>query len=211
MKTLGQLLREKRGELSVDLDSAAQGTRIRKVYLEKIEAGDYASFPTPTHVKGFIKIYARFLHIDENEALAFYRREFDEHSKVQSSQNFALPKMKEPSFRLTPQIVVGAFTFLMILFSISYVFYQYMRFAGAPTLDLYSPKDGYVTQENLVVVEGRVSEDARLTLNNTALRISDDGYFNQTIPLSKGINVMTFVAVGESGKSTTIKRIVRYD
>jgi molybdopterin-guanine dinucleotide biosynthesis protein len=25
------------------------------------------------------------------------------------------------------------------------------------------------------------------------------------------VNVLTFVAVGESGKSTTIKRIVRYD
>lgn len=212
MKTLGQLLRDRRLSLDVALDAAADSTRIRKVFLEKLEQGDYAAFPTPTHVKGFIKIYARFLGIDEQEALAFYRREFDEQSKVQQyKENFTLPSMKEPAFRVTPQIIVGVVTFVLISLSMIYVFYQYARFAGAPTLELYSPKDGLVTSENTVVVEGRVSEDSRLMLNNTALRITDDGYFNQSIPLSKGINVMTFVAVGESGKSTTVKRVVRFD
>jgi hypothetical protein len=211
MKTLGQILRDKRNQLGVDLDQASQGTRIRRVYLERIEDGDYISFPTSTHVKGFIKIYARFLNVDEQEALAFYRREFDEHSKIKQQAQFGLPRLKEPSFRMTPQLVVGIFTFFMVLVSLTYVVYQYMLFAGAPTLEIYSPKDGFVTQESMVVVEGRVSADARLTLNNTTLRISDDGYFNQTIPLTKNINVMTFVAVGESGKSTTIKRVVRYD
>ena len=211
MKTLGQLLRDKRHDLKIDLDTAAEMTRIRRVYLEKLERGEYGYFPTPTHVKGFIKIYSRFLRIDENEALAFYRREYDEHSKINAVPAFSAPVLKEPKFRFTPAIIIGIATFFTILISVSYVLYQYMRFAGAPTLELYAPRDGLITQDSQVVVEGKVSEGARLTLNNTALRISDDGYFNQAIPVVKGINVMTFVAVGESGKSTTVKRVVRYD
>lgn len=213
MKTLGEIFRAKRNEKHITLQDAASATRIRLGYLQKLEQGDYVGFPTPTITKGFIRIYARFLGLDEYDALAFYRREFSEiQSKTEKPVFYPESSLrKEPRWRLTAPVLIAGLVFIAIVFSVGYLVYQYMKFAGAPRVEIFTPKDGLIVNTENINIEGKVYAPARLTLNNTALRISSDGYFTKELQLNSGVNVLTFVAVGESGRSTTIKRIVRYD
>lgn len=210
MKTLGQIFKERRQSLSRTINQAANETRIRSIYLQYLEDGNYTNFPVPVQIKGFISIYARYLGMEPEEALAFYRREQPQ-KEEKTLLRFKMPTLKQTGLRITSQMIVTLTIVILIGAAVSYVLWQYINFAGAPKLELYSPRDGLVTTSGNIRVEGVVSEDSRITLNNTSIRTSNGGYFAQDIPLSEGINVLTFVAVNTSGKSTTIKRVVRYD
>ena len=72
MSTLGQYLRAAREARGIDLRDAAQQTRISIHYLQALEQEDFHRLPGEVFVKGFLKNYAKFLALDENEVLKKY-------------------------------------------------------------------------------------------------------------------------------------------
>ncbi|HEY6012073.1 MAG TPA: RodZ domain-containing protein [Nitrospirota bacterium] len=72
MSTLGQYLRAAREARGIDLRDAAQQTRISIHYLKALEDEDFPRLPGEVFVKGFLKSYAKFLSLNENEVLNKY-------------------------------------------------------------------------------------------------------------------------------------------
>jgi cytoskeletal protein RodZ len=72
MGTLGAYLREARETLGIDLREAAQRTRIAFNYLKAIEEEDFNKLPGEVFVKGFLKNYARFLGLSEDDVMRRY-------------------------------------------------------------------------------------------------------------------------------------------
>jgi len=72
MDTLGPYLRSAREAKGIDLREAAQQTRISINFLKAIEEEDFAKLPGVVFVKGFLKSYARFLQLDEDEVMNRY-------------------------------------------------------------------------------------------------------------------------------------------
>lgn len=72
MGTLGQYLRDAREARGIDLRDAAQQTRISLNYLAALEKEDFARLPGEVFVKGFLKNYGKFLHLDEAEVIKRY-------------------------------------------------------------------------------------------------------------------------------------------
>jgi len=72
MGTLGTYLREARETLGVDLREAAQETRIALNFLKAIEEENFSKLPGEVFVKGFLKNYARFLRLPEDEVMKRY-------------------------------------------------------------------------------------------------------------------------------------------
>ena len=64
--------REARGE---DLQDIAAQLRIRFVYLDAIEKGQFDSLPGPTYAIGFVRAYARYLRLDAEEMIARFKVE----------------------------------------------------------------------------------------------------------------------------------------
>lgn len=64
--------REKRGLTIKDIE---RETSIRAKYLEALEQGKYAVLPSEVYVKGFIRNYADFLHLDAEKLVQEYREE----------------------------------------------------------------------------------------------------------------------------------------
>jgi len=58
-------LKKIRTELGVSLEKIAEGTNIRISILQAIEDENFDLFPPMVYLKGFLKAYSRFLHIDE--------------------------------------------------------------------------------------------------------------------------------------------------
>lgn len=79
MSELGQQLREARLEKGMSLDDVQEMTKIRKRYLEAIEAGDYKVLPGSFYVRAFIKTYAETVGLNPDELL-------EEHKEVSLSQ-----------------------------------------------------------------------------------------------------------------------------
>lgn len=70
--TLGEKLRQAREERGFTLSEVADQTRISGLYLESIENDEYRTLPGGIFNKGFVKSYAKFVGINEQEALTDY-------------------------------------------------------------------------------------------------------------------------------------------
>ena len=66
--TLGRWLRERRGERGLALEQVEEDTRIGHSYLEAIEGDRFEVLPAPVYARGFVRLYARYLGLDPEEA-----------------------------------------------------------------------------------------------------------------------------------------------
>ncbi len=67
---IGERLRAAREARGISLEEAAEGTRIKRVYLEALENETFSLLPSPAHARGFMRRYARWLGLDETALLA---------------------------------------------------------------------------------------------------------------------------------------------
>lgn len=71
MQTLGERLQEARQRLGVTTREAADVTKIRSDFLQAMEANQFESIPLgDVYKRGFTKIYAKYLRLDEEKAVA---------------------------------------------------------------------------------------------------------------------------------------------
>ncbi len=127
--SLGEKLRQAREERGISISEVAEQTRISSLYLKSIEDDNYKPLPGGIFNKGFIKSYAKYVGIDENEALQDYARlvaekestEEDPHLKYRPE---VLTDDRSASSMLPTIIVAGVILALMtggILFAVSYI------------------------------------------------------------------------------------------
>lgn len=70
--TLGEKLRQAREARGISISEVAEQTRISSLYIKSIEEDDYRALPGGIFNKGFVKSYAKYVGIDEQEALQDY-------------------------------------------------------------------------------------------------------------------------------------------
>lgn len=91
-QTLGEKLRQAREERDISISEVAEQTRISPLYIEAIENDDYSPLPGGIFNKGFIKSFAKFVGVDEEEALQDYSRQL-------SQQNEGQPEADAKTYR----------------------------------------------------------------------------------------------------------------
>jgi cytoskeletal protein RodZ len=74
MSSLGEKLRQARETRGVSISEIADQTRVSSYYLEAIESDDYRVLPGGIFNKGFVKAFAKYVGIDEQEALQDYAK-----------------------------------------------------------------------------------------------------------------------------------------
>jgi cytoskeleton protein RodZ len=123
VQTVGSQLREVRESLGIQLEEAANVTRIGKNYLNAIEGDMFDKLPSPAYVKGFLRVYAGFLGLSGDEVVARYDSQTT-HPPLQSSDindkgSSAAPKTAHPrAFRwLTP--ILAVFSIAVVIFLIT--------------------------------------------------------------------------------------------
>jgi cytoskeleton protein RodZ len=86
MGTLGVWLRQTREAKGSTLEQVEDATRIRPRFLEALEAGDLTVFPGgEVQIRGFLRIYARYLDLSPDQVLARYDMEI--HGAEAASQS----------------------------------------------------------------------------------------------------------------------------
>lgn len=73
MGSLGETLRQARLDIGVSLQDVERETGIRRLYLEALESEDLTVLPAPVYVRGFIKVYSRFLGLDPEVMIDLYQ------------------------------------------------------------------------------------------------------------------------------------------
>ena len=74
-RPVGELLRERREELRLDIDGIGEVLRIKPIFLAALEQSRPQDLPGPTYVIGFVRAYARHLGLDHDWVLDRYKAE----------------------------------------------------------------------------------------------------------------------------------------
>jgi cytoskeletal protein RodZ len=90
--SLGEKLQQAREARGVTISEVAEQTRISALYLQCIENNDYRTLPGGIFNKGFVKSFARYVGVDEQEALQDYNHLIVEQQGDQADE----PKTYKP-------------------------------------------------------------------------------------------------------------------
>ncbi|MFO7683853.1 MAG: helix-turn-helix domain-containing protein [Chloroflexota bacterium] len=97
MDEIGHILREARETKGLTLEETQEETRINSKYLAAMENGEYEKLPTPVHVRGFLRNYARFLGLDPQPLLERYEINLAQQGKrslTPAKENKAYPTVQ---------------------------------------------------------------------------------------------------------------------
>ena len=72
MESFGAILRTKREEKNLSLETVAKNTSISLHFLEALEKEETYIFPSDTYVSGFLRNYANFLDLDANQLVKLF-------------------------------------------------------------------------------------------------------------------------------------------
>ncbi len=95
--SIGQQLKAARIDRNLSLAEIFENTHIRIKYLEALEADDFSAMPSPVQGRGFLRLYAKYLGIDEKALLAELRREEAEAYSFAKIEEQIIRKVDETS------------------------------------------------------------------------------------------------------------------
>lgn len=101
MGAFGDRLRREREMRGITLDEITESTKISRRHLEALESEHFDQLPGGVFNKGFVRAYARFLGIDEDQAVADYSAASNE--QPEPDNKFPLQIHDEPNRDLNPR------------------------------------------------------------------------------------------------------------
>jgi cytoskeleton protein RodZ len=101
MGAFGEKLRREREMRGVTLDEISESTKISRRHLESLEKEDFDSLPGGIFNRGFVRAYARFLGLDEEQAVADYAAVSTE--QPAPPDQFPLEVHEKPDPKLNPR------------------------------------------------------------------------------------------------------------
>src|ERR1051325_4452403 len=101
MGVFGDRLRREREMRGIPLDEISESTKISRRHLEALEREHFDQLPGGVFNKGFVRAYAHFLGIDEDEAVADYSLASNE--QPEPEDKFPLEVHEEPDRELNPR------------------------------------------------------------------------------------------------------------
>lgn len=69
MESIGTYLKKQREMRRISLDEISRATKINLRNLEALEENDFSSLPGPVFAKSFVKLYAKSIGLDGDEAM----------------------------------------------------------------------------------------------------------------------------------------------
>lgn len=209
MVRLGQRLKEQRLQRGLSLDEVSKAIKIRSDFLVAIERGDYKKLPSSAYAYGFVRNYAEYLGFSKREALALFRREFDE-DKIYKVLPEGLARDDFPLKRLRLQQTVYIVIAVLLILG-SFLTYQFRYAFINPPLEVTSPKQNQVLSSQSVVVSGKTVSDTTVYINDDPVTVLTDGSFKKTITVFPGEDTIKIKVLNRFGKQTTLERTIKVE
>ena len=113
----GEILKQRREELGLDLREISNTLRIKYAYLKALEDGDIKNLPPEVYVKGYIHEYARVLNIDPDPVISSYMHLIAQPEPAQDKPVGATTqsKKRKTGYVLIPALLILAALFLIYL------------------------------------------------------------------------------------------------
>ena len=125
MTEFGQLLRQAREAKGVSLAQVERATRIRRDYLEALEAHEFSHLPATTYARGIVRNYAAYVGLDPAEMLAGYEALTD--TRPATVEVMPATKPLDMSTHWAPNFAIIAFMVVMSLVVFTWMYSAYFR------------------------------------------------------------------------------------
>jgi cytoskeletal protein RodZ len=207
MKTVGEMLKEARGEKRLTLEDISRDTRINVKYLKAIEANDFDHLPPATFTKGFMQNYAKCVGLEPKTVLAIFRRDYDSDERGRIIPRGLSEPVRSRINWFTPTTTTIVLSVTIGVLILSFFIRQIITFRSAPPLEITAPGDqAQVT--SLVSVTGTTHPQATVTVNNQPAIVSESGEYSLSLDLTEGEHTLVVVATSRGGQSRTLQRVV---
>lgn len=201
MVTVGEILKNQRELLGIQLSKVEKDIKIRLKFLQAVENNQWTTFSSKIYISGIIKNYSQYLGLDPKRTLAFFRRDYEKLEPMKF-------KRKITSKYLTPETrnivyILGIATFIIFF---SYFGYQLKQYFSPPRLVILEPKTNLLKKKDKVKVVGKTEKDAEVTIFEDRVYQNKDGVFSYMLPLKVGKNELLIRVIGANGKKTMLKK-----
>ncbi|CAN5447160.1 hypothetical protein BH20ACI1_BH20ACI1_22740 [soil metagenome] len=174
-QTLGEKLRQAREARDITISEVAEQTRISPLYIESIENDDYRLLPGGIFNKGFVKSFAKYVGVDEQEALQDYARLISSQEGLQEEETKTYRPEVLTDDRVSSSSILTIIVAVVILGLMTWGILALVRYIQEqPTT---AP----------VATETPKPEDSNANLSNS--RVNANTNSNQAIPATDKINV----------------------
>ncbi len=204
MTTAGEKLKAARLKKGLSIEDISKSTKIKPIFLEYIESGQYQKLPSVSYAQGFVKNYAVFLGLDAKEIMAIFRREFDIEKLVkvlprsfEAEQQYKGHKFK---VHLTTLSILALFILLF-----GFLLFQYRAAFINPSLTIIYPTDNTVVRSSQVTVRGRTDPDTTVYIDKNEVSVDSSGNFSKIINVFPGITTILIQSVNKFQKETQKK------
>ncbi len=202
MKTAGDLLKEKRLLKELSLEKVSSQTKIKLEYLESIENSDFASLPSSTFAKGFLRNYATYLKLNPETIVAMFRRDFTENDKGEIvPRGLVAPVGAKPKYFTVNLILLSlaSLTFLGFLSFQLFTWYSY------PSLEVLQPQNGDTYGEK-ITFKGTTDRDATVEVGGQQVIVDSSGNFTLDLIFPSGTHSVVIESTNRQGKTRLLER-----
>jgi len=213
---LGDALRAQRERMGITLEQAAEDTRIRDKFLRSLESGDYQTLPGVVYTKGFLRNYADYLGLAQDELIAQFQAERGARDGPRSFE--PMRPIIRRSVILTPAVLIPIGVLAAVALFVGYLYYQFTTFAVPPRIEITEPAGDAIAKSAEYTLRGRTNPDARVTIRVSPgpeiisdVRPAADGSFTAHVPLKPGANHIEVQVFDAAGKQNQANRTIRYE
>lgn len=204
MTTAGKELKAARLSKNLQLEDVSRSTKIKPIFLEYIENGEYQKLPSDSYAHGFVRNYALFLGLDEKEIMALFRRE----SNFEKTQR-VLPKGidTEREFQNSKRRIRSTYVLVIAVFIIfiGFILFQYRNAFLNPSLTIISPIDKSLINSSQVTIFGKTDPDTTVYVDQNEVSVSTDGNFSKTINVFPGVTSILIESINKFQRETQKK------
>lgn len=199
----GDILQQSRKEKNLSLQQVSKRINVPVAYLEALEAGDWEALPKGDYGRYFLRQYARFLQLNEDELLKQYPG--PNIAKVVQPPKHAPVNTAKTIHPLRRLILV-----LIALVVVVYLVIAARSIFLPPQLEIISPSIDGTSFFPSVLVSGITSPGTEVVVNNEAVGVTEEGRFTVSISLRPGLNTLLIKARKSLSREAVVERRIYY-
>lgn len=201
MLSVGELLNKERINKNITLKQVEKEIRVREKLLEAVEQNNWAEFSSKIYITGIIRNYAKYLGLDPNKMLIFFRRDYEKKEDIRFKKRVSQSYLRPQTRRLVYIALSSIFMIFVIYFML-----QIKAYLSPPEVVIVSPTTTHFRSVENVNIIGKTERDANISIFGEKVYPNNDGIFEYQFPLKSVKNVLVIEVTGANGKKTIIKK-----
>lgn len=199
----GEKLRQARRFKNLKIDEISKKLNIRSEYLLALEDERIEDLPAGLYGKNFVKEYAAFLALDEQEILKNWNEQI---LSGTPDDPFSRKILARNKFIIFPKIVKNLLIIGAVLICFLYLTYYFKKITLPPKLIITQPETNLALSGTNINISGQTESEAEITINGEIVLNNHNGYFSQTVNLKKGLNNIIVKAKKKYSREQTVTR-----